>query len=453
MKPWSLLLCCLPIAPSAHAIDKADFAFGYTLQVAGDGAIYAVDLSADIYRGLVRSDRGDLRVFNSAGVTVPHYIRRAEHRSKQQVPDVNVPLFPLYEASGAAVTADGLNVHIATDAKGAVVDIKYANGAPDQQHLRAYLLDASQLEHPPNVLLLHWPEATADFVATLQVEHSNDLSVWRSLVNAGTLSNLHYAGHTLVQQRIELPTTDYKYLRLRWQGNQAIELNQVIAQFPEHLQAQERQWTNVDATRSGQEQGYYYFATGAVLPVDRLNIALPQRNTLAQVRIESAASDQGPWQRRYDGLVYDLQFADQRLMTPDILLDATTHGHWRLRFTSAEGQPTAPPQLRLGWIAEQLLFVAQGIPPFVLAYGSGRVTSVDTPLPMLLRMAEGAPDQLVQQAHLGQRMALGDASNLQPVTPPTDWKRYGLWSILALGVILLAWMALRLYREMEPQQP
>jgi hypothetical protein len=48
---------------------------------------------------------------------------------------------------------------------------------------------------------------------------------------------------------------------------------------------------------------------------------------------------------------------------------------------------------------------------------------------------------------------LGDASRLKPAPPPRDWKRYLLWSVLVLGVLILALMALRLYKQMDNESP
>lgn len=444
---WMILAASL--ACNAQAASKTDFAFGYTLEVDGDGAIYSVDLPEEVYRGLTRADRGDLRVFNSRGEAVPHTLRHAEQPGKQALPEVKLPVFPLYMESGAVPVPEGYNVHITTNEQGAIIDLNYGKGTPQTRRLSGYIIDASQLEHLPNALSVTWPAEQGDFVATLKLERSDDLTAWHSLVERATLSNLHYGAHALIQQRIDLPTAKYKYLRLSWQASAPFELAEVQAQFPERDTQQERKWTSFAMTDIDNKEHYYYFDTHAVLPVDRINLALPQRNTLTRVRIDSASDHQGPWTPRYNGLVYNLQVDGNALTTPDVWLGPTTHRHWRVQVLGNGGQLDGATQLRLGWVGEQLLFMAQGEAPFVLAYGSGRVERVDTPLPQLLGSEEVRQLQLIKAAQLGSRIELGDKSRLETPRPPTDWKRYSLWSVLVLGVILLAWMALRLYREME----
>lgn len=449
MKKYLWLALCWPMLCTAQPPNKADFAFGYTLEVDGDGAIYSVDLPEEVYRGLTRADRGDLRVFNSQGMAVPHHLKRAGQAQKQDVPDVNLPLFPLYADAGAPPAANGYDVKITTNEQGAIIDINYGSQSTQTRKLNAYLFDTSQLEQAPNALAVHWPPEQGDFVATVHLEVSDDLATWQTLVSRATLSSLHYGGHSLIQQNIELPLKDYKYLRMRWEGDPVFALTQVQARFPETYQQQERRWSEFSVTQTDTEQHYYYFDTQAVLPADRLNVSLPQRNMLTRVLVESAQSRDGPWYHRYNGLLYDLQYAGSRLKSPDVHFAVTADRYWRMQYLDDESTQAGAPQLVLGWVPEQLFFIAQGEAPFLLAYGSGRVTSTHTALPQLLGVEEVKQQQLVKAAQLGSRIELGDASRLEPPRPPADWKRYSLWGVLVLGVILLAWMALRLYREME----
>ena len=93
----SLFFLCM----SVWAISQEDFAYGYSLEVDGDGAIYSLYLNEDIYKGITQSDRADLRIFNSQGIAVPHYIRRNEQytRKRETVENAEPPFFPLYKES------------------------------------------------------------------------------------------------------------------------------------------------------------------------------------------------------------------------------------------------------------------------------------------------------------------------------------------------------------------
>ena len=462
---YSLFIMTLMVATqAAYAITPSDFAYGYKLQMQGNNSIYSLTLPEEIYHGLTRSDRGDLRIFNGQGMVVPHYIKRAEQLTEVATPDASLPVFPLYTEIATAVAGDGHNAHIVTNEKGAIIDINYGKGvATETRKIYGYILDSSQLPLAPNVLRINWRDAPEDFVINVQVDGSDDLSHWRSLVSRATLSNLHYAQHALIQQTIDLPLQKQKYLRLSWSGDKPLPLTGVMAQFPSNYQAQERKWSTFTVTAfdesrdndQGDNNRYYYFDTHSVLPVDRVNIELPQRNTLVRVTLQSSASDKGPWLSRYQGLLYNLQFEGNSIKAPDRQLSVTTHRYWRLRILDKEGQLGGMPQLRLGWIPEQLYFTAQGEPPFTLAYGSAKVKAAATPLAQLLNVDDiQKHPQLIKVAQLGSRITLGNPSTaLTSPKPPADWKRLVLWGVLIVGVAALAFMALRLYKQMEQGGP
>lgn len=452
-----LLLANTLLASTCTAIEKNDFAFGYSLEVDGDGAIYSLYLNEDIYKGMTRSDRADIRVFNSQGIAIPHYLRRNEQQTRltQVSADMEPPFFPLYKDGHAGTQTDS-NVHITTNDQGTIIDINYGKKDPQLRELAGYIIDISKLEQVPNGMLLSWTEGQISFVSALQIETSDDLSHWRSLVGRATISHLQYGQHTLLQNRVELPPRKAKYLRLNWESKKALTLDKVILSFADSytMEPQPRQWSEIAADRFDDKTQSYYFDTRGKRPVDRISIGLPQRNTLVQANIESADAIQGPWYNRYHGLLYDLQQDGERLTSPDILLPVNSDRYWRVNVFAEEGQLGGEPVLKLGWIPEQLLFVAQGEAPFTLAFGSGRINSTSTPLSQLLgNQTQQQQDKLIKPAKLGSRIALGDASRLEPRQPPLDWKRYILWAVLVLGVVLLAFMALRLYKQMDHSSP
>lgn len=436
-----------------YAVEKRDFAYGYSLEVDGDGAIYTLVLTEDIYRGMTRGDRGDLRIFNSAGNPVPHYLRRAESLTRENIPDETLPYFPLYQEQAANSVGTGYNVHITTNEKGAIIDVNQGKLDPVLRTLKAYILDASKLEHIPQVMEIDWPDAQGEFVIPVRIEGSNDLNHWQVLVSRTTLSNLHYGAHALIQKRIELPGIKYKYLRLSWDGNKPLNLASARVQFPVRYSPQARQWSKFPLSRFDDKTNYYYFTTQRVLPADRLAVQISQRNTLVRVSIESASKQDGPWFSRYHGLIYDLQLEGNSLTTPLIHLSVNTDRFWRIKVLDTEGWLGQQPELKLGWIPEQLLFVAQGESPFTLAYGSASVGRVSAPLAQLLVKEDELRKQgiLIKSAQLGVKVELGDESQLQPPRPPVDWKQYLLWAVLVLGVVALAVMVLRLYKQMESE--
>lgn len=452
-----IILCYLTammLVTTTHAVGRSDFAYGYNLEVDGDGAIYSLNLPADVYQGMVRADHGDIRVFNSHGDVVPYVLRRDEQTSTTVHAPIAVPIFPLYGTTDSgAVSASTSNLHITTNEQGSVIDINYGKTDLKTQKLSGYLLDLSEIDTVPNALQVQWPENQTDFVIAVHVEASDDLNHWRSLVASSTLSRLQYGAHQLIQDKIELPLHKVKYLRLGWNTTSNVSFDKIMAQFPATVAAQARVWHEMSAnpqlSKDNNEQIYNFDAQG-YFPIDRIAVQFSQHNSVIQSVIESADSQTGPWHMQYQGLLYDLMQSGTVLSTPTLTIPHTTERWWRIRVVKSENSNASVLTLKLGWIPEQLLFAAQGESPFTLAFGSGRVVASSSMLDQVLQQDGLKKEtQLIKPARLGARVSLGDMSRLQPAAPPTPWKKWILWAVLVVGVIILATMAYRLVRQLN----
>jgi len=446
-----IALCCVntSFAREDMSVTRNNFAYGYNLEIDGDGAIYSLYLNEKIYQGLLREDRGDLRIFNSVGEVVPHDIRRFEKTTKKSVAEKTLPYFPLFKNNKSeTINTMSKNIHITTNDHGTIIDLNYGALRIKKRLKAAYIIDASSLKNTPNHLLLDWDSTNENFILKLHIEGSDDLDSWRKLTPSTTISNMKWAEHTLVQRKIKLPGAIPNYLRISWTGNEEFKLNTLTAHFSDTYQAQTRQWSVFLPAKFDKFNSSYYYNTQSVIPIDRINVQLPIKNTLVNVLIESSPTRDGPWFSRYRGLLYDLQFDENRLVNANIHQTVNSHRHWRVQILNG-GELGAKPQLRLGWIPEQLLFVATGESPFTLTYGSAHVDAITAPLGILL--SESVIKQqgrLIKAARLGVAIDFDNRSSLEPEKPELDWKKYILWAVLILGVLLLAFMAFRLFKQM-----
>jgi len=67
-------------------------------------------------------------------------------------------------------------------------------------------------------------------------------------------------------------------------------------------------------------------------------------------------------------------------------------------------------------------------------------------------MQNEAGNRITGQARLGKKVTLGGEEALQPPTPARPWKKWLLWTVLVLGVGLLAIMAKNLIGEMKKEE-
>lgn len=431
-----------PEAVWAQSLSPDAFATGFVLTPQAEQPVHVALVPPAVYRTATRADLGDVRVFNAAGEVVPHALYRDAVPGAVRADSVRLPLFPL---RGTATDPNRLRVQVERTPEGTLVQVREA---PTSAPLRAYVLDASGLDRPVEALQLDWPDTTRSFVTDVQVEASDDLRQWRPLATA-TVAALRYAGDTLVRDAIALPGgTGAPYLRLRWAGAGLPELDAATARTTARAEP-DRQW--MPLTAISPEPHVYQYDTGGVLPIDRLAVQLPQTGTLARTTVASADTPDGPWRTRWRGLLYRLRVDGYDLATPPLVVSQTADRYWRFTVDpSGGGVGGEAPLLEAGWTPERLLFVPRGDGPFTLAVGRAQTEPAGfAPSDILSLLPGEARDRLlVSTVEVGAGVELGGPARLV-AAPDRPWGRYAVWAVLALGVVVLAVLAVRLLRQIE----
>jgi len=427
-----------------------DFAFGLELSTDRQAAVYRIPLPQDVYLKAVDSELQDVAVFNAAGESVPVSLRAPEVVSGAEGVGISLPFFPLY--GNAAQALGGIGRMAAGDLNKAIRNAfsKPAAGAP----VSAYLIDASGLERDAlGALELDWEGPVDGLVWHLSVDASKDLITWTPLVPKASLAQLQFAGHRLSRTRIDLPSSSYRYLQLRWSAGEAPDtvVTKVIAIPRSRVLPVPRLWLAPAGERlqSGDSVVDEYLTHGQ-LRVDKLGLALPKGNVLAEARILSRPDDKAPWRLRYEGAFYRVETDGVRIDRAEVDIVPTTDRYWRVEkvvetFASNDGGG-----LRLGWTPQDLYFLGRGEGPYTLAYGAA-VPPPRLAVDSVLERIRSDPrhSELVADARVSASVVLGGEARLQPPSPQIPWQRLALWAVLVAGVGLLGVMAWRLWRQMH----
>jgi len=459
MRLWLIVLLLLPAflqAKESMPLHSRDFAYGMTLEVDGDGALYSLPLPETVYRDTTRKDLGDIRIFNGYGEVVPHLLQPGKSAGESKRQSLALNYFPLYRERpwGQEVK----HIRIADDGKGTIIDIDRSDIAGEQppRVVDHYLIDASGVEQTVRKLTLAWDRVSEGFLVSVRVEYSNDLVHWQHLISAATLADLNYQGYRLHQQEITLPRQAARYYRISWPlGEKGLRLKGVVAEVEQVKDAPARQWQMLSPSSSDAATGHYDFVLPGNFPVDRIKVQLPQVNTVVNVKLLSRDSKDAPWKLNYQGLLYSLQREGHTLKSDPVSLSSTSDSDWRLEVQQGGGGlGSGVPRLEMGWIPQRLVFVARGEMPFTLAFGSATVKPLAGDIGALIQRLEQRPGELgyIKLAHVGGRFELGGQRRLQPPRPPLPWKQWLLWAVLILGVVLLAAIARGLYRQMNADE-
>lgn len=455
-----LLITWPALAGAEQSLKPDDFAFGTTLETDGQSSVYETKVPLDLYKSVTRSDLGDVRVFNADGAMVPFTIASGGQTEEELVGTMSLDVFPIRQDANQSPDALTVMIHRGSSGSGdSEVNINDGGKAPAEKKILYYLISTGDLGGPVRALTLYWAGTPEPFVKTVSVESSDDLKNWRTLTDDAVVSQMTVNNLGLNKNRVEFPAAKATYLRLKVQDAAALVVSSVSAEYVTGVKTAEREWLTVPGAAVAGQPRLTHFAIGARLPIDRAEVLLPEGNHMISADLYSSDKTDNPTETdrsyQYSGVLYRLKQSGHELTTgaiqPTAGYDFSNKQHWFLGIREESSDLDGKlPSLKLGWIPQKIVFVAQGKGPYVLAYGSGLARKPLSEVESLLGDNSGIAHGT---AKLGARKTLGGESKLlpPPPTPPSAKEIWGKRAALAgmvLATLLLAWMAYRLARQM-----
>ena len=431
------------------------FAHDALITTDGTDSHYRFPIPAAAYMGISRRDLGDLRIFNGAGEAVPHAF--VPVRPKPATPQSRASkLFPLYGEESKGL--DAVDVRVEHTSQGTVVRASSSGAARGAgRKILGYIVDAGEGD-ALEALQLDWTTRQG-FTGFAHVEASEDLKRWNTLVSGAPVLFLEHDGARLERKRVELSGARAKYLRLSFLSvPEDFVLKEVGLELRKDKKAPDRDWLSAAGTQDQRRPGEYTFDSGGHFPVDRLRFALPQANTVAQVQVLARDQTEEPWQHVASSTIYRLRRDSRDIVNPDLAVASNASRYWLLRVDQRGGGLGAGEvRLEFGWVPHELVFAARGAAPFSLAYG------MKTAKPAALAITTVVPGYKADEPISAKLAAVSIQSPLrrEPVSALKDpWsfvkaaiesgdaKKWALWAALVSGVLVLAWMAVALLRQM-----
>jgi hypothetical protein len=147
-------------------------------------------------------------------------------------------------------------------------------------------------------------------------------------------------------------------------------------------------------------------------------------------------------------VTYRLRQDAGEVSAPPIAVAPAAYRYWLLRVDpKSGGLGRGQPRMRAGWIPQEIVFAARGTGPFLIAYGNAAAAPSALPVTTLVPgYGNGAENGIIALARTGAAAPLG---SLEQAKPPREYRRATLWAVLILGVMVLAWMAWQLSRQLN----
>lgn len=461
-----LLAAALACAGAAGAQPEPHFAAQAPVQLHSDDGLHRLTLPLQVLQHVQRQDLADVRIVDARGRAAP-LAWAPPPQGRPRLRYVEVPRFAWPAPPSAAGSEPSVQVQV--DAQGAVVRIDAGAASTTQGTEGTWLLDLSQAAHrTPDGrerlagLRVHWDAPPQGAQVHVTVEASEDLRQWRRLTEAMLLDAPGAgaaSGERLSLREIDLPASTHAPAYLRLRLSPAVALQGVDARLQrsdEAVAALERTVVRFEPEPDGDGTvRRWTLDLGGPVPLRRLQIELPQPNTVASFRLERRVEGRTPWQPVTSFTSYRLHRDGRELLAPPVELPpvAPTR-HWRLQLTG-RGPDLGPTALdaQVQWPAPQLVFAARGEPPFMLRVGAAEARPDDLPIAQLVPAYREGDEWRLPQASLGAltTLAAPDLSLVERLaaSTPQQRRRWLLWGVLVVAVGLLAWLARRLLRDLD----
>ena len=428
-----------------------DYAFGRSLDTSVPSRWYRVMLPLAVYEQSISADLHDVRVFNQSGEPVPFSLIAAT-RPQATVQSTALRLFPLDASPLAAASDAGDSDKIRLRSRNGVeIVLEGQKAAAAGQHYLLSLPEQTTGELAISQLQLLWNTPQTPWQGTASVYYSEDLKRWYTLRKDMPLLDVASGQDRLKLDRIDIDTVlspeANRYLMVvlntQSQGVTLTGVNAISAPAqaaPEeiNLEGEGEQLSTTEAqwrwTRPQPLSAVSISLNGdGVLPVE-IAWRRTEKDTWHPLkkeviyRLEGKTS--GPVSLNGD-LVQAVKITTLNARLPEYLPSVTGH---RDRY--------------------DLVFNAQGKAPYVLAWGNGAAKPAqvepDMLIPADLRKTYDMAN--LPQADILDDVALGGEGRLNATSAGerASWMNALLvWGVLIAGVLLLAGMAWRIWRETQ----
>ena len=435
----SVLLCVLAVPAAADS--PADYAAQLRLDVPTNASLLRLPLDADVYRATRRADLGDLRVFNAAGEALP--MARLHRDSSERVFSATAALTPL--PSVAAESGNGAAKLSINQTSGETrVEVDMGRRVSVASAPTRYLADTEGFRRAVHAISIPLAADTI-FEGRLHVETSRDLANWHDLATSEPVLAIGQGDARIERTRIELSGRSERYLRLTWLGDPPVPAPAALELVHrEQSGPSQRQWLDLAGTAAGDHIDY---VAPGLFPIDQLRLVPVDGNDVLAAQVASRPGVSARWQARARSVGYRLQGETATREGLPVAITLTRDPLWRVSPERPETAGVAA-RLQLGWVPEEIVFVARGAGPYVLAVGHPDKAPAWLPPATIVPGYGSEAEQVLAIASIA-----GGGHSVQAAARPTSvWQpgeHWWLWGALGLGVAVLGWMARGVWRDLH----
>ena len=437
-------------AQSDEVPGLSDYAWGFPIEVSENASFYSVELPLEVNQSVTNPELRDAGVYNGDGNPLPRMFEQAGDDRELVLRSNPLPTLPLYVTVDRRNDQNELLLEREGDSTQFKVDLEDLLAPAEDQRLAEYIVDSRQIDDVAVALDLVWADMEPGFMGRVMVDGGNNLQEWTP-VGSAVVAYLREDAASIEQRRVRLRRGDFKFLRIRWEGlPDNWRLLQVMGVYADGAADAVRNFVTLESTGVDPDDGGRIFSLGGAPTVDQVRVVLPAPNTIISARVFYWWEDRDHWVEAGHGSYHHIIRDNNAVMSDPLTINKARTSQFKVVITRGPADVTL--QLEVGWRPDQLVFLAQGPPPFTLAAGSANDALNQFPQHRIYddrsiaTLAESNGG--IVSAALGPRYELGGPDRLV-ATKPINWRTLMLWFGLVMGVVFVGFMASKTIRELR----
>ena len=413
-------------SPGTTAQEKQVFSpgdFAGAIELKGNsGSLLSLTIPETVYRGLQRPDLGDLRIYDSAGNPAPFLIRSVPGIT-ETLPEQTVPVLAWNENTNR-FSAHGIEINTSEIAVTITGQNRYEKDS-------VYLVDLSGLEINPSRLILNFNKNEL-FNAALSIRYSSDLVQWNDYDKIQTAAFYNNPGTD--KNEFDIPRGSY--LLLNFDGKIPAIESCIVRFDPAEIPI--LQETSFNGIKSDDGKIIRY-TTGGCFPVVKIRFVLLNPDSIRVIIRETKDapySENTGRARSEETTIYRIQAPGKEpSMNGAVNMPGLTGPYWEIE-ALGEQFFTESPVMSVIWETRELIFLARGQGPWILAYGNKDC------VPSISTLSVGEEDifpAAIGKHQLVQKSTAGDSG--------FNWKHITLWGVLLLSAAALSSLAIYIIKS------
>ncbi|WP_299998162.1 DUF3999 domain-containing protein [uncultured Cedecea sp.] len=449
---FAALFCStLPVQAAEQAAETPqDYAFGAALTTPSASLWYHLALPEAIYQQSSWPDLRDVRVFNQQGESMPFALQTQMIPSTVPEP-VELRLFPLDISPLSKGEESGEETVVLRGRGGVEITLR---SEAVKSFAQSWLLMLPEDQTSPlsvSQLRLNWTTPTGNWQGKMSVWSSRDLNNWSSENEGVIMMDLTSGTDKLRINALDLDLTmsasSRRYLLLVADSTQK-ELTLTQAEVIRQSTQPRPKLIEVKGSVQKVSDREVVWQWAQPQPLTSLRIALNSEG-IVPADLAWRDSAKGEWMPLKKEVLYRLKYQQSEA----IALSGQPVQAVKMTVAKAHLLDELPDAS--GSREEQFLtFNAQGKGPYLLAWGNGaalhEAVPLDTLIPAALRKND--PVDALPWATEQETITLGGEARLTATSVDereSQWKTLLVWGVLILGVLVLAGMAWRIWREVK----